>query len=142
VATCQRLTELTIIYPHLHNTSLWKTGDPLDTVELAHSATLKLIKACKALPDFDTIQIVYFLSGHVLLRRRHVDLLSSEQVSRALREQVKGVTDLAINCLKEPGPGCREGEGRKTTVRVIELSPDHPGPQPYLGPVKVEEYEA
>jgi len=96
----------------------------------------KLITVCKGLPDFDTIQIVYFLPGHVLFQKRRAILLSSEQVSRALREQVKGVVDLAIECLKEPG----EGEGRKTTVRVIELSLGDL--RPYMGPVKVEEYEA
>ena len=139
MAACRRLTELTVTYTHPHDTSLSKTGDPLDTLELARSATLKLVNVCKALPDFETIQIVYFLPGGVFFQKRQAVLLSSEQVSRALREQVKGVTDLAIDCLKEPRTGCREGGGRKTTVRVIELSPDHP--KSHLGPVKVEEHE-
>ena len=138
MAACRGLTELTIAYPHPEDTSLSKTGDALDTVELAHSATLHLVKVCKGLPDFDTIQIVYFLPGRVLFQRKDT-VLSPEQVEQVVREQVKGVTDLAIDCLKEPGMGCWKREGRKITVRVIELSLGRS--MRHLGPVKVEEYE-
>jgi len=139
VAACRGLTELTVTYPHPHDTSLMKTRDLLTTAETARSAALQLINVCKTLSDFDTIQIVYFLPGGVLFQRRHAIPLSSEQASQILREQVKVVTDLAIDCLKEPGTRCRQGEGRKIMVRVIELSPDHP--RLHLGPAKVEEHE-
>jgi len=95
---------------------------------------------CKTLLDFNTIQIVYFLPGRALDQRGWDFLPSLEQQSRVLREQVKGVTNLAIDCLKKPGTMCREGEGRKKImVRVVELSPDRP--RLHLGPAKVEEYE-
>jgi len=136
VAACRRLTELTVIYPHPYDTPFSKTGAPLDKVETARCATLGLVNACKELPDFDTIQIVYFLPR---TNRGSIILPFSGQQSQGLRGQVKGVTDLAIDCLKKLGTGGREGGGRKTTMRVIELSPDHP--MPHLGPVKAEGHE-
>ena len=138
MAACRRLTELTIIYPHPRDTPFSKTGAQLNTVETACSATLELVNVCKELPDFETIQIVYFLPA-VTPDGGCVARPFLKQQNQALREQVKGVMDLAIDCLKEPGTGCLEGEGRKTTVRVIELSPNHP--RPHLGPAKVEEHE-
>jgi len=140
VAACRRLTELTVTYPHTHDISFSKQGALLDKVETARSTTLELVNVCKELPDFDTIQIVYFLSEAALGWGGCGILPLSERQSQVLRKQVKGVADLAIDCLKEPGTGRRGGEGRnKTMVRVIELSPDHQ--RYHLGPVKVEEHE-
>jgi len=108
-------------------------------VEPARSATLELVNVCKALPDFDTIQIVY--SNPAVDQWGWVILPPPEQPSWVLRKQVKGVTDLAIDCLKKPGTMCREGDGGKNVVvRVVELSPYHPRSR--LAPAKVEEYEA
>ena len=135
MAACQGLTELTVIYPHPYDTPFSKTGVQLNTVETARSATLGLVNACKELPDFDTIQIVYFLPPD----QGCIVLPLSEQQSQELKKQVKGVTALAVDCLKKPGMRCREGGRRKVTVRVIELSPDYP--MPHLGPVKVKEHE-
>jgi len=106
----------------------------LDTVEIARSETLELVNTCKALQGFDTIQIMSFLPSTWMGR---VGLSSSEQLNQGLRERVNGVRDVAIDCLKRPGTGWGKGR-KKATVRVIELSPDHP--KPHLGSVKVEEY--
>jgi len=141
VATCRGLTELTITYPHTYETPVSRTGALIDKVETARSMTLALVNVCKELPDFDTIQIVYFIPGAALMYFGEdcAVLPCSEGQKQALREWVKGVTDLAIDCLKKPGAGSREWEGRKTTVRVIELSLDYP--MPHLAPPKVEVYE-
>lgn len=52
-----------------------------------------------------------------------------------------GVRDLAIDCLKKRKTGCKEGEGRKTTLRIIELSPCISIPASHLDSVVVEEHE-
>ena len=68
-------------------------------------------------------------------------------MNQASKEQVEGMKDWVLDCLKKPRIG-REGMGkRKKTLRVIELSSSlthlgyysHPRFRP--GPVKVEEYE-
>jgi len=88
---------------------------------------IELVNACKALPCFDTFQIVHFPHGSPPLRRadwsEETNILSSlEQQKRALREQVNNMKDWAIDCFKVD-MGCQEGEGRKkTTLRVIELN--------------------
>jgi len=64
-----------------------------------------------------------------------------EQRKRELRERLEGVRDLAIGCLKKRKTGCKEGKGRKTTLRVIELSPCSPTPAFHLESVVVEEHE-
>ena len=38
-----------------------------------------------------------------------------------MKKEVKDLGERAMVCLKEPRTGCREGEGRRTTVRVIEF---------------------
>ena len=114
-----------------------------DTVATVYPLTLELVNACITLPDFDTLQIVHFLLGEPLLicgyaRAGQAQTGLQEQ---ALREQVKGVKDLAIESLKA-GAGCREGEGRrKTMVRVIELSPHLPPAEYHLRSVKADEFE-
>jgi hypothetical protein len=137
VAACPRLTELTIIFPHPHTTEATKTGYLLDPVGSVRSATSELVSTCKALPDFDTFQIVHgcgliYNETSLHVRRRR----------QALREQVGSAKDLAVNCLKERETGCREREGRrKTTVRVVELSTSGPYPEFHLDCVRVEECE-
>jgi len=71
-----------------------------------------------------------------------MSLSSMEQQQQAMREQATGVRDLAMDCLKEPKTGCREGAGRKrTTLRVIELNPSLPVLSFRLDSLKVEEHE-
>ena len=138
MAACPKLTELTIIYPHPYDAPV--------TVETARSATSELVDACKALPDFDTLQIVHLAVTKPSLNRwcgltRCSKLRPyPEERKRELKGLMKDVKGWATDCLKKPRTGFQEGEARKTTtLRVIELSQDHPWP--HLGPVKVEEYE-
>ena len=101
------------------------------------SATPELVDACKALLDFDTIQIVHFLPG-TGDRLEAMGIPSLEPSNQALREEVKGVREEAIDCLNRLETGGQRGERRKK-LRVIELNPDYP--RFHLGPVEVEEYE-
>ena len=65
-----------------------------------------------------------------------------EQRKKALKEEVKGLRDLAIGCLEKSEAGCEDGVGRKkTTLRVIELSSDRPRLRSHLGSMKVEEFD-
>jgi len=144
-AACPKLTELTLICRHPHDNPVAERGVLSDAVKSAHSATLDLVNACKVLPDFDTLQIVHFLLGTPSPRcvdAWAMNLSSMEQREQALRERVKGVRDLAVDCLSKPKVGCQEGEGReRTTLRVIELSPCLPVLAFCLESVNVEEYE-
>jgi hypothetical protein len=128
VAACPRLTKLTVICPHPNSIEDTETGYLLDPVGSVLSATSELVNACKALPDFDTFQIVH---GCGLA---YVEVGPGEEQRRwVLRENVDGAKDLAINCLKEPETGYREGVGmKKTTVRVIELLIGSSSPNFYL----------
>ena len=151
MAACPRLTELTLIYLHPDHALVSETGDPLDTVGTTHSATLELVSACKVLPDFDTIQIVHGLDKKLLIFGTHGydqvgdgSMPSMEQQWQALRNRAKGMRDLVINCLKGPEIGREEGEGKKITLRVIELGKYRLPGELYLDSVrveKVEEYE-
>jgi hypothetical protein len=136
VAACPKPTELTIICHHPDKVWGLETGYSHDPVGTVRSATSELVNACKALPDFDTFQIVHGCG---------LDYGGEEpQVNRLRREymkQVDGARDAAIRCLKEPETGCREGEGRrKTALRVIGLV-SGPSQSFYMESVKVEEYE-
>ena len=153
MAACQGLTELTLIYPHPDDTLVAETGLPLDKVGVTHSAALELVNACKALPDFNTIQLVHFLGrDHTLPamceyeRMRDGNLSSAEQPRQVLRDRVEVVRDLVIDCLRNPEMGSQEGEEtRKTTLRVIELGKYRLPGKPYhrvsVRVEKVEEYE-
>ena len=134
-----RLTELTLMYPHPHVTTSVETGT-------VHSATLGLVGACRALLEFDTLQIVHIILGKTVLLSEgmRVNLNPTEQREQAMREQMKGVRDLALESLRKAKPG--RWEGRKVMLRVIELSPYFPPVghhlgAAHLGPVKVEGFE-
>lgn len=109
--------------------------------EIVHSTTSELVNACRALPDFDTLQIVHSLVDGYGVAGYH-SVLCSDQRKQELRERVKVVKDLAVDSLEKAKTGYREGERRKkVTLRVIELSP---GPSPmgdYLDSVDVEVFE-
>ena len=137
MAALTRLTELTLIYPHPHVFPFVETKD-------VHSATLELANACRAFQDFDTLQIVHFLLGEPLLMCGYVraNVRPTGKRERTLREQVKGVKDLAIDSLKKAKVEFREGEGwKKIVVRVIELSPYLPLAGYHLDSVKAEQFE-
>lgn len=118
---------------------------------------LELTNACKALPNFDTLQIVSF-SLAVLPPTRECESggcnrrgAYTERQKRVLVEQMKDVKGLAINCLKEPATVFRAGGTKKATLRVIELSSARALLRPtprygatlrfHLDSVKVEECE-
>jgi len=64
------------------------------------------------------------------------------QRKKALRDEVRGVKDWAVDCLREPEAGRQEKVvGKKTVVRVIELRSDRARPKYHLASVRVEEYE-
>jgi len=149
VAACPRLTELTIIYPHPHDSHRRETGTLPDPVGSARSAASELVNACKLLPDFDTLQIAHFpfvtlfpkcpcgwfLCGGPTIETREPWAGQQRQISG-----MKAVKDSVMDCLK-PKAGCQEGEGRKKTMlRIIELGSERRSPF-FLGSVKVEEYE-
>jgi hypothetical protein len=134
---CPKLTELTVIYPHPDFIEKTETGYLLDPVGSVRSATSGLVNACKALPYFDTFQIV-----HGCRPTYNEADLDERQWRRALRERVGSARDLAINCLKEHKTECLEREGRrKTTVRVIELVAGSSYLTFHLDCVRVEECE-
>ena len=120
-------------------------GTEYDPAEKARSAILELVVACKALPDFDTLQIVRFPAfqpcsmcwpvlgeycNHVPPTEQRGQILEG----RHPEEWAKHLGGWAIDCLRKPKMGRREGEGRRHTSRVIEFG------QGRLS-VKVEECE-
>jgi len=61
---------------------------------------------------------------------------------QALRDQVKGVKDLAIDCLETSQLGYQGGAGKKkTTLRLIWLGTYYLPGKFTQGPVRVEEVE-
>ena len=152
VAACPRLTELTVLCPHPHllpdNFQL-SEASPLGPIRSAHSETIGLVDVCKALPNFETLQIVHFslnTSGPVRgpegERAKRLPLMN-----QASREQVEGMKGWALAGLKKPQTGHERVGRRKKTLRIIELSSSltHLGyfshPRYLPGPVKVEECE-
>ena len=125
---CPRLTELTVS-PHPHDAYITETTILLDPAGTSRSAMSELVIACRALPDFDTLQILYFPTiapYPICWCGNHGP--PTEQWDQASREQSEVMKDLAIATLKVPGAECQEGERRKrTTVRLIELTQAHPG---------------
>ena len=115
-------------------------------VGTVRSAMLELVNACRALPDFCTLQIVHFPLDTPSLRHTDrwegvKDLSSVERREQALREEVNDVKHWAIECLKA-NMEYREGGGKKKTVlRVIELNTRRSDPKYCLDSVKVEECE-
>ena len=150
VAACPRLTELTIIYPHPHDSRRSETGTLSDPVGSARSATSELVNACKALPDFDTLQIVHlplvtpFLicaCGGLRYGRPSIGAREPWAEQRKQMSGKRAAKDPVVDCLNSK-TRCQEGEGRKKiTLRTIELCWDYLRPF-YLDSMKVEEYEA
>ena len=144
MVACPRLTELTVAFPYLPGAQRGETKILVDPSGRARSAVSELAVACKALPDFDTFQIVYSPLVPTSLGCEcgwggcgsRMDY--SEQQEQTLRMQTKDLEVWAIECLKKPGTGCREGEERKgITLRVFRFSPGHP----CHGSARIEEHE-
>ena len=130
VAACPRLAELTIVLPYQYSAEQMEMGFLLDQVGMARSAIPELVCACKALPDFDTLQIVRFpvISPRLAswCSRAECDCHgpSMQQWKRAVENKTKDLGEWAIDCLETPETGYREG--RTTTLRVIKFGSDHP----------------
>ena len=140
MAACPKLTELTIVYPRLGDGEA-EMGHHLGLVGSVRSATLELVNACKALPDFDVFQIVHFPLPDLTPSWEHMTPSGPGELFHKLRNDLGSGKDLVIDCLKESEAGCRKEEGKKkTTVRVIELV-EGPPSNFYLDSVKVEVYE-
>ena len=132
MAACPKLTELTIVFHHQYDT---ETVTLIDPVGGAHSAMSELVVACKALPDFDTLQVVRVtitpggLACWCGWGGCGSRMNSSEQQEQILREQTEGMKDWAMNCLKKPETGWREGEEKerkRTTLKVFMFGPGRP----------------
>ena len=141
---CPRLTEFTAIIPHLYWAELSGKIFLLNWPESAHSAVLDLVGACRALPDFDTLQIARF---PIVSSRRTClclwyesctcDRYPTTEWEEAFEKQMKDLGGWTVDCLKLK-TGCQEGEGRgRTAFRVIKFSSD----RPCQSSVEVEEYE-
>jgi len=155
VAACPRLTEFTGTYhcsPHPNRAQATETGELLDQAGSARSAISELVNACKLLPDFDTFQIVYYPPAMIHARTKHGGLepavVQLEQEKRTLVEEVEGMKDWALDCLRKPDTGCRGGGGKKRkniTLRVVELNSEvfylDPGTYLQVRPITVGEYK-
>ena len=112
--------------------------------QVARSAISELVGTCKTLPDFDTLQIVRF---PVIPPTPHCtcgwgrwgvcdcSVPSQEEqdwMTEGLKKKMKDLEEWAMDCLRESK--AEEGEGRGTTLRVIEFGWDN-------SHVKAEEYE-
>lgn len=126
VAACPRLTELSV-FPYPYDAQYTETEIILDPGGRMHSAMSELVVACKALPDFDTLQILRFPVAipRLVCRCRQENCenheLNMEKWKQALKSQAKDLEEYAINCLRKPRTEPREGEGRRVTLRVIEF---------------------
>ena len=147
MAACPRLTELTLIYPRAWDAIIPEPGVPLDRVRTTQSATIELVNACKALPGFNTLQIVQFLGKNSYPTHGYDQMEDGspppvEPRRQALMDLVEGVKGLAIKCLRAPKLGYQEGAGKKKiTLRLIWLGAYGLPGEFTPGPVRVEEVE-
>lgn len=106
----------------------------------------ELVVACKALPDFNTLQIVRLPNTPsppgCNSAGSYADFYSvrpMEWWEQILKEHLKYLEDWTIDCLKKPKTGRLEREGRRwITLRIIEFGHDHYPSQRYA---RVKEYE-
>ena len=171
VAACPGLTELTIICSPSLDTEITTSETLFDLVGKTRSAISELVTLCKALPDFDTLQIVYIpiLPRSPICRcgklwcPRHPLSVERDQASK---NYIKPIKDWAMEYLERPRTECQEGEGsmgialrerlgdvklasskrsetgrKRTTLRVIKLAREPLNSISHRAPVMVEEYE-
>ena len=136
---CPKLTELTMFFPHRYQAKDGKMDFLSDQARRARDAIFNLVGACKVLPDFATLQIVRFPINPPHLacwcgREECSHRPSMERWEQALTKQMKDLEERAMDCLRMPRTGCREGEGRRLTLRVIKFRRG-------CRPAKVEECE-
>jgi len=86
-----------------------------------------MIRACKALPDFETLEIVHLSlttsppgcwcwAVGCSTKKGLAAIPYMEWRKQEMREEMKGVKDWAIDCLKKPKMGRQEQEGTKKAV--------------------------
>lgn len=133
MAACPRLTELTAVFPYPHSTEPMETRILLDPAGRARSMISELIVACKALLEFDTLQIVHcpLVPSSLVCQCRWGGCGSrmhfSEQRQQTLGEKMKDLEDWAIECLKKSETRCQEGgERKKITLRAFRFSSGRP----------------
>ena len=135
MAACPKLTELTVISHYQCDSQHADMGNLINPAGRAPFAISELVVACKALPDFDTLQMVYTAAIPYNLVcpcgwggcGSRMD--STEQEEQILRKQTEDMKNWAIGCLTKPETGCREGEERerkRTTLKVFMFSPGRP----------------
>ena len=143
---CPRLTELTVAFRYKYYGEDTKTGTLVDPIGGTHSAMSELVVACKALPDFNTLQIVREIIPPVSLVCRcewggcGSRIGSSQEQEEILRKQTEDIKDWTMNCLKKPETGFQEGEERerkRITLRVFMFCAG----RPCHSSGEVEEYE-
>jgi len=152
VVACPRLTEFTGTYHCPPRTQATETGDPPDRAGSARPAILELVNACKLLPSFNTFEIMYYPPATIHAKTKcdglEPSMVQREQQKRAMAEEVECMKDWALDCLKKPETGCREGDGeerKNITMRVVELNSEifHLDSGTYLQvrPMTVGEYK-
>jgi hypothetical protein len=125
VTACPRLTELSVICPHQDDYEKMRdTRRPSGPVRAAEAAMSEIVHVCKALPDFNTLQIVHYLYVWYRVPHRGAEEAElaylyhqAEEKKQKLRELTYTVKGVAVDGLKQNGFWGR----RKMTLRVIEL---------------------
>ena len=146
MVACPRLTELTVAFRYEYNGKHARTGTLIERIGGARSAMSELVVACKALPDFNTLQIVReIIIPFPLICRcewggcgSRMD--SSEEQEEISRKQMEDMKDWTMDCLKKPETGFQEGEERerkRITLRVFMFCAG----RPCHSSGEVEEYE-
>ena len=118
VAACLGLTELTLICIPWLDAQIAAKKALLDPSGRARSVISELVTACKTLPYFETLQIVYypvFPRSQIcwcgkLWCYRHPPSVAQDQ---ALREYMKAVKGWSMECLERPNTRCQEVDERK-----------------------------
>ena len=143
MAACPRLTEFTIIFPH-RRVEERKELPPI-FVEKVHSAISDLADACKALQDFDTLQVARFPlipppPAQYCWCNEWPDCgcgvypIYIDREERALEKEMRELEEWAIECLRRPKTGCPEVAERRSALRSIKFGSS-------WSSVEVDEYE-
>ena len=109
-------------------------GTLVDPTGGARSAMSELVVACKALPDFDTLQVVHVTAVpmYMMCWRGWVGCGSrmpgsSERQEEVLRRQTEGMKYWVMDCLKKPETEYQgEKERKRTALRVFTFGPGRP----------------
>ena len=146
MVACPRLTELTVSFRYMYYSKHAKTGTLIDPIGGARSAMSELVVACKALPDFNTLQIVRENAVPTPLICRcewggcGSRVGSSEEREEISRKQTEDMKNWTMDCLKKPEVGFQEGEERERKRIMLRVFMFCPG-RPCHSSGEVEEYE-